>query len=156
MQIRTTTDTDVRWRRDRKLRPEGNSGTSAVQSEGSGFQEILDTVLPVHEEETRDLHKMWSELPAAERLLIENPSPENLRNYRELVKGIAQEILNSNMKVARLKRRVRGNDVELNVLQIIDDRLHRMMMALQSKSNTGFQILRNLDEIRGLLMDLQS
>lgn len=157
MQIRTTTDRDVRLRRDRKLRPDGSAAsTSAVESEVSGFQEILNTVLPAHEEETRDLHKLWSSLPGAEHLLIENPSPENLSSYRELVKGIAREILNSNMKVAKLKRRVRGNDVELNVLQIIDDRLHRMMMALQSKSNTGFQILRNLDEIRGLLMDLRS
>lgn len=157
MQIRTTTDRDVRFRRNRKLHPDGSAVSAvAVESEVSGFQEILNTVLPAHEEQTRDLHKLWSSLPGAERLLIENPSPENLRRYREIVKGIAREILNNNMKVAKLKRRVRGNDVELNILQIIDDRLHRMMMALQSKSNTAFQILRNLDEIRGMLINLRS
>jgi uncharacterized protein YaaR (DUF327 family) len=154
MQIRTTTDREVRSRSHRRLRPEG-AAPSAVSGEVSGFQEILNTVLPAQQEETRDLHRLWSALPAAERSLIENPSAENLKTYRELVRSIAREILKSNMRVTKLRRKVRGNDVELNVLEIIDDRLHRMMMALQSKSNTGFQILRNLDEIRGLLMDLR-
>ncbi|MBW7857057.1 MAG: DUF327 family protein, partial [Leptonema sp. (in: Bacteria)] len=122
----------------------------------SGFQEILDSVLPQETIESRDLHRLWSELPNLERQLIEDQSPENLKVYRELVKAIANQLLKDNVKVAKLKRRVKGGDVELSVVQIIDERLHRMMIMLQSNENTAFQILRNLDEIRGLLMDLRS
>jgi len=156
MQIRTTTDPNTRLRRDRKLRSEKGAATSSVSHEGNSFQDILTQVLPATNETTADLHSLWSDLPAKEKLLIEDPSAENLAAYKQLVKDIAHSILKNNMKVAKIKRRVKGNDVELNVLEVIDKRLHQMMMALQSKSNTGFQILRNLDEIRGLLMDLRS
>lgn len=155
MQIRSTTDRDLR-RTQRRKSSSDSKATTAVGQEVSGFQEILDSVLPQETIESRDLHRLWSELPNLERQLIEDQSPENLKVYRELVKAIANQLLKDNVKVAKLKRRVKGGDVELSVVQIIDERLHRMMIMLQSNENTAFQILRNLDEIRGLLMDLRS
>lgn len=155
MQIRSTTDRDLRRTQRRKSNTESKA-TASVDQQTSGFQEILDSVLTQETTESRDLHRLWSDLPQIERQLIEDQSPENLKAYRELVKAIAEQLLKDNVKVAKLKRRVKGGDVELSVVQIIDDRLHRMMIMLQSKENTAFQILRNLDEIRGLLMDLRS
>lgn len=161
MQVRTTTDSSPRARRERLRGASARVSDQARESGGvsaeegvTGFQAILNEVLPVHHERNRDLHHLWADLPETERRLIEDPSDENVKQYRELVKSIAEEVVRSNMKVTTLKRKNRhGDAVELNIVEVIDDRLQKMMLALQSPQNTAFQILRTLSEIRGLLID---
>lgn len=161
MQVRTTTDPILRQRRERARATSGRvsdqareSGSVGTEEEITGFQAILNEVLPVQHAPNRDLHHLWADLPETERRLIEDPSDENVKQYRDLVKSIAEEVVRKNMKVTTLKRKNRhGDTVELNIVEVIDDRLQKMMLALQSPQNTAFQILRTLSEIRGLLID---
>jgi hypothetical protein len=154
MIVKLTTDTDYKNREARARRSKGPGGSSSVEKSKSPFLEILDEILPASIDQNRDLHDLWSDLPGLERDLIDHPSEENLNIYRETVRLIARMTLDKNVRVAHIYRKNRHNEkIELNLIEIVDDRLHKMALMMRSSSNTAFSILKTLDEIRGLLLD---
>ncbi|MCB1309625.1 MAG: DUF327 family protein [Leptospiraceae bacterium] len=154
MQVRLTTDTDYRRNRTGKARTENRSG-SATESR-SPFQSLLEEVLPPDDNEAVDLHRLWEKLPDAERDFLANPTDAHLETYREVVKNIAAITLRRNTRVQKVKRRNRnGEMVELSVLEIIDERLQKMAHLMQSPGNSAFQLLKTVEEIRGILLDVR-
>lgn len=124
------------------------------KNETNTFQSLIEEVLPEHKEP--ELHQLWLELPEVEKQLIRSPNEEILEQYKKIVQRIAKLLIEKNLKLETLKRRTAtGKEILLSYVKIIDIKLHRMMLALQSKQNTAFEILRNLKEIRGLLLDLK-
>ncbi len=118
------------------------------------FEELLYEVLPPQKEP--ELFELWKELPNAETNLIQNPTEENLEKYAFIVKNIARKIIEKNFIIETFKRKTRtGKEVMLTTVKIIDEKLHKMMLAINSKKNTAFEILRNLKDIRGILLDLK-
>jgi len=118
------------------------------------FDELIEELIP--EKKEPELNRLWKDLPDVEKLLIENPTEEHLEKYKQIVKNIAEILVKRNMKIESIKRRTSsGKEVILSYVKVIDDKLHKMMLAIQSKKNTAFEILRNLKEIRGLLLDLK-
>ena len=86
--------------------------------------------------------------------MINTPSDENLNRYRELVIGIARATLARNVTVQKLRRKnSRGETVELNIVQIVDQRIQKMAIMMHSRGNSAFNILRTVEEIRGILFD---
>ncbi|MBX7059236.1 MAG: YaaR family protein [Leptospirales bacterium] len=131
------------------------TAASGVRS-GSSFQEILEEVMPAQRSETRDLKQLWSELPEAERQLIEKQSDENLQRYKQLVAAIARETLRRNTRIRKIRRRSRsGDEVELSIVEFVDERLQRMANLIHSRGNSAFQILKAVEEIRGILIDVR-
>jgi uncharacterized protein YaaR (DUF327 family) len=140
----------------------GRSGTGpqssirSVDRVESPFQRILDEVLPPESHKSADLNQLWSELPGAEKALIELGSEENLIRYRNLVKDIVKATISTNLQLKKMKRRSRsGEDMELTVLRVVDERLRSMVAMLHSPRNSAFQLMKSMDEIRGLLLDVK-
>lgn len=118
------------------------------------FEELLFEVVPPEKEP--ELFDLWSELPDVEKKLIQDPTEENLEVYKNLVQKIASLLLKKNLKLEQIKRKTSsGKEILLSYVKIIDEKLHKMMLAIQSKKNTAFEILKNLREIRGILIDLK-
>ncbi len=127
---------------------------TSFKKEIKTFDELIEELIPQKKEP--ELHRLWKELPEVEKQLIENPTEEHLEKYKQLVKNIAEILIKRNMKIESIRRRTNsGKEVILSYVKVIDDKLHKMMLAIQSKKNTAFEILRNLKEIRGLLLDLK-
>jgi len=154
MIVKLTTETDYR---NRTMQKKARSGSAvATEPVRSPFLDILEEILPVSDLTNQDLHELWAELPDIEKKLIENPSTENLGRYRTTVMEIARQTLQKNVRVKQLFRKNRHNEkVELNIIEILDERLHKMALMIQSPENSAFSILKGLDEIRGLLLDIQ-
>lgn len=155
MQIRLATDGDLKRR---KLRDHSSktaaAGSASKEKVQSPFLDILNQVLPPDIPENADLHDLWSRLPDAERRLLESQSDENLAEYRELVKRITEKSLDYALKLKVMTKKNRKKDtIQLNLVEIIDEKLHKMALMIQSRKNTAFSILKALDEIRGLLLD---
>ncbi|MCS7204646.1 MAG: DUF327 family protein [Leptospiraceae bacterium] len=121
----------------------------------SNFLEILEEFIPSKKEP--ELHQLWVRLPEVESELIKNPTEDILEEYKNLVRQIAKLQIEKNVKIQTLKRKnSAGKEFLLSYVKIIDEKLHKMTLAIQSKRNTAFEILRNLREIRGLLIDMRS
>ena len=152
MQIKVTNDPLFSKKADKKAGRTEKTG--ATDPKKSPFLEILEEVLPQERVENRDLHELWSGLPEAEKDLINHPSEENLKRYRELVIGIARATLARNVHVKKLRRKnSHGETVELNVVQVVDQRIQKMAIMMHSRGNSAFNILRTVEEIRGILFD---
>ena len=131
----------------------GETG-GAASATRSPFMQILEEVLSPDAADTGDLRELWSQLPDAERELLEHQSDANLRAYREIVRAIAAASLKKNMHVKKIRRKNRaGEMVELSIVQVVDERLQKMALMMQSPGNSAFQMLRAVEEIRGMLID---
>lgn len=154
MQIRLTTDPTLSRKTSRKGK--GKETTAPRDAVQSPFQAILEEVLPPENDSDLDLHKLWGRLPEAENDLIESTTDENLNTYREIIRGILGATLKRNARVKKMVRRSRrGDELELNVVEFVDERLQKMIYAIRSRENTAFQIFRGIEEIRGILLDIR-
>ncbi|MBI3394881.1 MAG: YaaR family protein [Spirochaetia bacterium] len=157
MQVRTTTDTEIR-RRTTASKTERSTGAAGTKN---SFLNILEEVLPA-DSEGADLHGLWEELPSIERDLLDHPSNQNFKRYRERIQKIGRETLRRNTKVAALKSAMRrkpgqpspGDKVH-SVLQVLDERLQKMALLMLSKNNSAIALLKSVEEIRGLLLDIR-
>ncbi len=122
----------------------------------SSFQVMMDEVLPLNEDSNIDLNRLWKALPQTERTLLEYPSPENLKIYQKLILQIANTTIKKNTLIRKMKkiRPNKGNQVELSVVSFIDKRLQNMANIMHSPKNSAFTILKNIEEIRGMLRDI--
>ncbi len=147
-----------RQARIRRGRSEGAAdGAARVEGEKrTPFTEILAEVLPPLDSANEDLHQLWSDLPQAERDILETPSAQHFAAYRELVRRIAAATLRRNARVRTMVRRgTRGTELKLSVVEFIDERLQKMAVMMHSPRNSAFALLRAFEEIRGLLLDVK-
>ena len=152
MQIRLSTETDLRRRSTQKAGSPSKGGGPGPSS----FQSIMDEVLPPEQEANLDLNRLWKELPQAERGLLEHCSQENLERYRRIVIQVAKVTLKKNVSLKKIKQyKQQGKIVELSVVEYIDERLQKMLGLLRAPQNSAFAMLKSIEEIRGLLMDIR-
>ena len=161
MQVRTTNEAPRRSRSGKSgTRKKGAAGAGAalagIEAARSPFQQILQEVLPAESAQQRDLQELWQELPDTEKELLEHPSDRNLRRYRELVIKIARATLQQNTRVRKVRRRnSRGETVELSVVEFINARLQKMAETILHPQNSAFHLLKTVEEIRGVLLDVR-
>ena len=143
-----------------KGRAAGSARTSTGEStsaEKNSFLDLLTEVLPASTPERASLQNLWSQMPQAERDLVDNPSKENLGAYQDLVRAIARQTLDEAMKVEKRTRPATFSRAqnELTTVRIIDEKLHRMALVMLSPENSAFSMMKSLAEIRGFLMDMR-
>jgi uncharacterized protein YaaR (DUF327 family) len=119
------------------------------------FLEILESIVPSGQEATRELNELWKDLPDLEKALIANPNHKNLSEYKNHIKQIAQLILKKNHKVIQAPARGRNDTKDIRYVKILDDKLDLLANTMFSPTNSAFAILKQLDEIRGLLIDIK-
>lgn len=119
------------------------------------FLDILESVVPSHSEETRELNELWKELPDLEKQLIQSPDKRNLDLYKQHVKTIAEIVLKKNYKLLQATLKGRSDQRDLRYVKILDEKLDLLAKTMFSPQNTAFHILKQMDEIRGLLIDLR-
>lgn len=153
MQVRVTTDAEVADIR-RKSTAKKSPRSSAVHPESSPFLSILEEVLPT-DSNNGPLQQLWENLPGLERDLLDHPSNENFRKYRETVREIAKETLRINVQAKKLQFKRRSQEYEHTVIHVIDQRLQKMALVMLSPENSAFALLKSVEEIRGLLLDMR-
>lgn len=164
MQVRLTTDGPARRRTgvaDAKKRSASGAGRASSSGESvdavrSPFLQILDEILPPSRLESRDLHQLWEQLPDLERELLDHPSNANLARYKELVIAIARETLRTNTRIKKIRRKNRkGELIEMSVVEFIDERLQKMAHMMTAPGNSAYFMLKTVEEIRGILLDVR-
>ena len=156
MQVRTNYGDDLKRTGSRKGHKSTATGWS-TESKSSPFLDILNEVLPAETADAADLNRLWSELPDAEQGLLNHPSQENLLYYKELVRKILSATLKLNTRVEIVNRKGKGTGekVELRYVKIIDERIDQMAGLIRSKRNAAFGLLKALEGVRGILLDLR-
>ena len=159
MQVRTDYSDNTRRTGSRKAsRDSGASASgSASDSQRGQFLDMLNEVLPAEGADSAELNRLWADLPDAQERLLNQPSKENLSFYKELIRKILSATLRLNTSVESLKRKGKspGETVELHYVRIIDARLDSMAELIRSPRNAAFGLLKAMEGIRGILLDLR-
>ena len=130
-------------------------GAEQINPTPNSFQKIMDEVLPPQNEKNISLNRLWKDLPQAERDLLDQQSQTNLEKYRKLIMQIAKTTIKKNTVLKKIrKKNKKGEWIELSVLSFIDKRLEDMVVILHSEQNSAFSILKAMEEIRGILVDI--
>lgn len=126
-----------------------------VDESKQSFLEILESIVPASGENTKELNELWKDLPDLEKKLISDPNHKNLNEYKEHIKQIASLILKKNYKIQQAPLRGRNDQRDIRFVKIVDEKLDILARTMFSPSNSAFTILKQLDEIRGLLIDVK-
>ncbi|TGN20312.1 YaaR family protein [Leptospira idonii] len=129
--------------------------TSSPDSSNLSFLEILESIVPSDQENTKELNELWKDLPDLEKALIANPNHSNLKEYKEHIKQIAQLIMKKNHKVMQAPTRGRNDNKDIRYVKVLDEKLDLLARTMFSPNNSAFAILKQLDDIRGLLIDIK-
>lgn len=126
-----------------------------IDESKQSFLDILESIVPAGEENTKELNELWKDLPDLEKKLISDPNHKNLKEYKDHIKQIASLILKKNYKVQQAPLRGRNDQKDIRFVKVIDEKLDILASTMFSPSNSAFTILKQLDEIRGLLIDVK-
>lgn len=123
--------------------------------ENNSFLSLLEAIAPSSKEETKEINELWRQLPQIEKDFLSRPNNENLNRYKNLVKDITNLILKNNVEIVQARRRGRHDKKILLTVKVIDENLQILATTMLSPSNSAFSLLKQIEKIRGLLMDLK-
>ncbi|EQA53239.1 YaaR family protein [Leptospira kmetyi] len=138
-----------------------NGGSSlnsaeAVENVSSSFLDILEEIVPSGSETTKDLNALWRELPEIEKRFLDLPSIGNLEAYQKHIQAITKAVIDQNMRVETLAKRMKGEAKKIyHVVKIIDEKIQILAELIMNEGNSAFKLLKSLTDIRGLLLDIQ-
>jgi uncharacterized protein len=123
--------------------------------ENQSFLNILESIVPSTQAETKEMNVLWRQLPDAEKEFLKTPNNINLQKYKNLVKEITTLILKNNTEIVQARRRGRNDKKILLTVKIIDENLQLLATTMLSPANSAFSLLKQIEKIRGLLMDIK-
>ncbi|MFW5770693.1 MAG: DUF327 family protein [Spirochaetota bacterium] len=129
-----------------------NKKTGMTTQAGKNFQAELDSTISTEYHGTID--KLMNDLAEQEKRFVEEQSLYQMNKYKSLVRSIMKMLLDSDTSVETLQRR-RRDRADFVIVDKINDRLDLIATTLTQKSNKAFNLLKTIEEIRGLLLDLR-
>ncbi|EIE02202.1 YaaR family protein [Leptospira licerasiae] len=130
---------------------------SQIPDSKSEFFDLVEHLLPYNQERTRDLNSLLRDLPDAERNFLKSPTYANLEVYKRIVQGILKEVLDRNTSIETLRTRARGGSEKVyQVVQIVDDKIQTLADFIVHPENSTFDLMKRMEDIRGLLVDLMN
>lgn len=126
------------------------SSPSASQSKES-FRISLDDAIKFHFDGTFD--ELLDDLKDQEKRFLESQTIYELNRYKAVVKKILSMVLDDAMETKTLKR-YRKDRSDFTIVDKINEKLMEISEAV-IRNNKAFNLLKTIEEIRGLILDLR-
>ena len=144
------TNTRPQTREGIKTKARSSSGGAKI----STFSAELENRISI--EFTGTIEELMTDLKDQEKKFLDAQSMYELEAYKGLVKKILKMILDSGFKTRKLKltyREASTKHAEKIVLDKIDENIIKLSQMI-TKSNEAFNLMKTIEEIRGLILDL--
>ena len=108
-------------------------------------------------EHEAQLEGLLDEVYATGQQLAANPSPENVIAYKKAVGRFVRQIVSASVELTETEGRLRKDmkKPRYAVLHVIDDKLEKLGAYVLQNQKDKLEILRRVDELHGLLVDLK-
>ena len=130
--------------------PTGVFGSLFETETADAASQIADA--PLHEQEAEEL---FQAIQAAGERLKQFPGRENSSAYKELVRALVERVVRNGIVVEEhssgshiLKRK------SFSLLRIVDTKLAQLVDGIAATQREQLQLLAQVDEIQGLLIDM--
>jgi len=98
------------------------------------------------------IDELVNDLRDQEKRFLRDQTFQEMIKYKSLVKKILKSIIENGYQTRTIKRS-RKDRADFTVISEIDERLEKISAAI-TKSSTAFNLLKTVEEIRGLIFDL--
>jgi uncharacterized protein YaaR (DUF327 family) len=139
-------------KKDDKVKVKSKKRTKSVEH-GNTFINSLEKTIKFDFQGTID--ELLNDLKDQEREFLEKQSSYELNRYKSLVKKILKTILDEGYHTKKLKQ-TKKNRADFLIIDKINDKLTAVSTYITSRNNKAFNLLREIEEIRGLIFDLLS
>ena len=144
----------VSAREQRKLdqKKTGRAHASSGPTFDAVVQETFET------ESNQAIDSLMNDLREQERRFVDLQTQVELDKYRKLLQRVLKMLSDGNYKSESLRRPRKGNIQREPYLIIrkINEKVDELARALVSRDNKAFALMRTLEEIRGLILDLRN
>ena len=145
---------------DRKAKKSGNAkkssfvSTLAKAQESEGPEEIATELIGATD---TDVEQLLDGVQEAGRHLAAYPGPENVQAYKERVRRFIKLVLDRSVTLTEVEGRLRKDmkKPKYLLLQVIDEKLEKLGAYILTEQRDKLEILRRVDELHGLLIDLR-
>jgi uncharacterized protein YaaR (DUF327 family) len=138
------------------VKKEDNSKVkSKIKSHNAKINESFNTVLTdrVSFEFQGSIDELFNDLQEEEKNFLANQTLYFLNRYRSIVEKVLKKILNEGFETQKLKR-LRKDKADFIIIKKINDKLFEIAREITGKNNKAFNLLKTIEEIRGLVFDL--
>jgi uncharacterized protein YaaR (DUF327 family) len=149
MGIIEKTQTDLTH--DEKLKIKAKKRSRVHHGTSGGFVQTLES--SINFEFQGSIDELMNDLKDQERKFLDSQTQYELQRYKSLVQKILKTILDEGYKTGTIKRQ-RRDRADFTIVEKINTRLLEMSAAV-TRHNKAFDLLKTIEEIRGLLLDLE-
>lgn len=142
--------TGARTRKDEKEKITKKGRLSSVKHGSKTFSSELQKTMAIDIEGTID--ELMQDLKDQEKRFLDLQSEYELIRYKALVQKIIKQILAEGLQEKTLKRK-KKNWGDYVIIEKINTKLLDLTDAI-TKQNKAFDLLKTIEEIRGLILDL--
>lgn len=138
-------------RKDDKNTIKSKKRSSTISRKEDSFASELDRTISAGTEGS--IEELMNDLRDHERKFVDTENFYELLKYKALVQKILKMAMSDSFATRSLKRSKKTNRADFTVIEKINSRLDEVTAAV-TKGNKAFNLLKALDEIRGLIFDL--
>ena len=136
---------------DKKKAAESIPGTTEAPS----FVQELSGALLDEEKQDESFEQMMAQVEEDGKLLIAHPDEKHLKTYRESIKKFLNAMIKKAFKIKVVEGR--GPNPKLYVvIEKIEGKLEELAVNVLAQQKQPLRILAQVEELRGLLLDLKS
>ena len=128
---------------------------SKLKSHNAKLSDSFGTVLTdrITIEFQGSIDELLNDLKEEEKDFLSNQNLYYLNRYRSVVEKILKKILNEGFETQKLKR-LRRDKADFIIVKKINDKLFEIAREITNKNNKAFNLMKSVEEIRGLVFDL--
>jgi uncharacterized protein YaaR (DUF327 family) len=150
----------------RKEDPAAKKGRRSPEANRTGFLGILNRASSPEVSEGSPLsgpegeaavESLLDEVYALGQDLARNPSPENIVLYKKAVARFIRLVVDGSVELMETEGRLRKDmkKPKYALLHVVDEKLEKLGAYVLSNQKDKLEILRKVDELHGLLVDLR-
>lgn len=104
-----------------------------------------------------EVETLLDEVYATGQELARNPSPENVVAYKKAVGRFIRQVVDGSVELVETEGRLRKDmkKPKYALLHVVDEKLEKLGAYVLSNQRDKLEILRKVDELHGLLVDLR-
>ena len=123
--------------------PSGVSFESAVQEASSA-------------ETSQSVDALMNDLRDQEKKFLDTQSQYDLEKYKMLLRKILKMLTSDSYQAETFQRSRRSGKEPFLIIRLINEKVDELGRILVSRENKAFALLRALEDIRGLILDLKN
>ena len=138
-------------KKDDNTRIKSKKKARSVNRESAAFQTTLKETISFNI--YGSIEELLDDLSMQEKRFLDTQSRYDLEKYKAMVQKILKAILDDGFRTNVLKR-LRSDKADFLVIKEINRKLFDISSTITRKTNRAFNLLKKIEEIKGLLLDL--